>query len=93
MTIEAKINGATIRVNGLWHHKQRECWITSNITDPAVCIPVVEAFCKKYNMKRLSHRIAKAYECHTWQHREMFVFNVECSTATSRFIYEFGKEY
>lgn len=93
MTVEAKINGATIRVNGLYHHKQRECWITSSITDPAVCISVAAAFCKKYNMKLLSHRIAKAYECHTWQHREMFVFVVECSISTSRFIYEFGKEY
>ena len=93
MTVEAKINGTTIRVNGLWHHKKRECWITSDISDPAVCLPIAETFCKRYRLKLLSHRIAKAYECHTWQHGEMFVFEVECSTNTSRFIYEFGNAY
>lgn len=47
-------------------------------------------FCKENRMKFLGCKKAMPYSLHEWQHTEADIFEVECSSRTEIWWYEFG---
>lgn len=54
-------------------------------------IKCAKKFCKDEGMKFIQCIEVEPYTIHTWQHNKCIVFDVECSSKTSSYYYEFGK--